>query len=178
MERPNDPLANARALGNDIVAAADEIERTQRIPATLLDKIHRARLCRMLLPRAFDGDEVEPATYLLTIETVARCDASIAWNLFVANSAALIAPYLEPATARTIFVPTNALVAWGPPNATVATIEPGGYRVSGCWDFASGCRYATWMGLHCHVAARGGEPRLNTAGRKFAPCCFRPKMPR
>lgn len=165
MDTPNEPLARARALGDAIAAAADEIERTQRIPAALLDQLHRARLCRMLLPRAFGGDQVEPGNYLLAIETVARRDASVAWNLFVANSAALIAPYLEPATARAVFAPADALVAWGPPDATVATIEPGGYRVSGRWNFASGCRNATWMGLHCHVAAPGGESRLNRAGR-------------
>jgi alkylation response protein AidB-like acyl-CoA dehydrogenase len=165
MDMRSDPLARARALGDDIAAAADEIERTRRIPAALLDQLHGARLCRMLLPRAFGGDEVEPGTYLLALETVARHDASVAWNLFTANSAVLIAPHLEPATARAIFGPANALVAWGPPNATVARVEPGGYRVSGRWDFASGCRSATWMGLHCHVAEPGGELRLNAAGR-------------
>ena len=165
MDMRSDPLARARALGDDIAAAADEIERTRRIPAALLDQLHGARLCRMLLPRAFGGDEVEPGTYLLALETVARHDASVAWNLFTANSAVLIAPHLEPATARAIFGPANALVAWGPPNATVARVEPGGYRVSGRWDFASGCRSATWMGLHCHVAEPGGALRLNAAGR-------------
>jgi alkylation response protein AidB-like acyl-CoA dehydrogenase len=165
MDTASDPLVRARALGDDIAAAADEIERTRRIPAALLDRLHGARLCRMLLPRAFGGDEVDPGTYLLALEAVARQDASVAWNLFTANSAVLMAPHLEPATARAIFTPANALVAWGPPNATVATIEPGGYRVSGRWDFASGCRNATWMGLHCHVAERGGEPRLNKVGR-------------
>ena len=61
----------------------------------------------------------------------AIADASVAWNLFVANSAALIAAHLEPETARTIFGPANALIFWGPPNETVAIVEPGGYRVSG-----------------------------------------------
>jgi alkylation response protein AidB-like acyl-CoA dehydrogenase len=164
METPNDPLVRARALGDDIDAAADEIERTQRIPADLLEKLHAARLCRMLLPRVFDGDEVAPGTYLLTLEEVARHDASVGWNLFTANSAVLIAPHLEPETARTIFGPANAVVAWGPPNATVAKVEPGGYRVSGRWNFASGCRNATWMGLHCQVAEPDGEIRLNKAG--------------
>lgn len=160
----HDPLKRATMLGEEIAATADEIERTRRIPAELLTNIHEARLCRMLLPRAFGGDEVEPGTYLLTIEAVARADASIAWNLFVANSAALFAPHLEPETARTIFTPANALVAWGPPNATVATVEPGGYQVSGRWDFASGCRSATWMGVHCQVASADGTLRLNAAG--------------
>ena len=45
------PLAKARLLAGDIAAAGDEIERTRRIPKTLLDKLHEARLCRMLLPR-------------------------------------------------------------------------------------------------------------------------------
>ena len=44
------PLAHARALAGDIAAASDEIEQTRRIPAALLDKLHEARLCRMLLP--------------------------------------------------------------------------------------------------------------------------------
>jgi alkylation response protein AidB-like acyl-CoA dehydrogenase len=159
------PLARAQALGSDIAAAADEIEKTRRIPADLLEKLHDARLCRMLLPRSFDGDEVEPGTYLLSLESVARHDASVGWNLFTANSAALLAAHLEPETAKTIYGPRNAVVAWGPPNATVATVEPGGYRVSGRWSFASGCRQATWMGLHCRVAEPGGEPRLNRFGK-------------
>ena len=52
-----DPVARARELGPAIEAAADEIERTQRIPEPLLSQLHAARLCRMLLPRSVDGDE-------------------------------------------------------------------------------------------------------------------------
>jgi alkylation response protein AidB-like acyl-CoA dehydrogenase len=164
MDRLDGPVARARALGEAIAAAADAIEQTRRIPAALLANLHDARLCRMTLPRAFDGDEVEPGVYLLALEEVGRHDASVAWNLFTANSAALLAAHLEPETARTIYGPADALVSWGPPNATVATVEKGGYRVSGRWDFASGCRQATWMGLHCQVAEPGGQPRRNAAG--------------
>ena len=67
----------------------------------------------MLLPRAFDGGELEPGAYLATIEAIARCDASMAWDLFVANSAALIAPHLEPETARTIFQRTGRIGGLG-----------------------------------------------------------------
>ena len=161
----HDPLAAAVALIGDIAAAADEIEETRRIPPELFSKLHEARLCRMLLPRSFGGDEIDPGRYLRVIETVARADASVAWNLFVANSAALLAAHLEPATAQTIFGPANALVAWGPPNATVAEAEDGGYRVSGRWDFASGCRNATWMGVHCRVREANGDLRQNQYGQ-------------
>lgn len=148
-----------------IANAAAEIERTRQMPAHLMERIHSARLGRMLLPRAFNGDEVNPGLYLKTIEVIARSDASVAWNLFVANSAAMIAPHLEPETAYTIFAPPNALVAWGPPNETIATAENGGYRVTGRWNFASGCRQATWMGVHCRVQEPDGTFRQNQFGQ-------------
>jgi alkylation response protein AidB-like acyl-CoA dehydrogenase len=56
-------------------------------------------------------------------------------------------------------------VAWGPPNATRARAVDGGYHVEGTWDFASGCRHANWMGVHCLVAERDGSLRLNRRDR-------------
>jgi hypothetical protein len=48
----HNPLSRATALGEEITATADEIERTRRIPSKLLANIHNARLCRLLLPHA------------------------------------------------------------------------------------------------------------------------------
>ena len=160
-----DPLAAARNLGPAIVAAADAIEATRRLPASLLASLHDARLMRMLLPHSVGGDQSEPSAYVLAIEEIARHDASVAWNVFVANSAALIAAFLEPAVARTIFADPATIVAWGPPNTSRASAVPGGYRVTGTWDFASGCRNANWMGAHCHVMLADGTLRLNRFGR-------------
>ncbi len=161
------PLAHARRLAGDIAAASDEIERTRRIPVALLDKLHDARLFRMLLPRSVGGDEIDPGDYLLAIEEVSRHDASVGWNLFVANSAALLAPHLELETARTIFSDPRALAAWGPPNEHVAIAVDRGYRVNGRWSLASGCRNATWMGVHCRVQEPDGSIRSHPDGRPF-----------
>jgi indole-3-acetate monooxygenase len=161
----SDPVARARDLGPAIAAAADVIERTQRIGEPLLSQLHAARLCRMLLPRAADGDEVQPWVYLRAVEEISRHDGSVGWNVFVANSSALIAPFMDAEPMRTIFADPRAIVAWGPPNASQAIAVPGGYRVSGRWDFASGCRQATWMGAHCRVVEPDGSLRLNAAGK-------------
>src|ERR1700679_3526172 len=101
LTRP-DPVARARDLAGSIAAAADEIERTQQIPEPLLSETHAPRMCPMLLARAADGDEVEPWIYFRAIEELSRHDGSVGWNLFVANSATLIAPFLEPETMHTI----------------------------------------------------------------------------
>lgn len=160
-----DGSRRARALGPAIRAAADEIEASRRIPEPLLGSLFASGLLRLLLPRIYGGGEVAPGHYLAAVSEVARHDASIAWNMFVANSAALIAPHLPPDTARIIFSDPRTLIAWGPPNACRARAVDGGYRISGRWDFASGCRQASWMGAHAHVIEADGSLRLNAAGR-------------
>jgi alkylation response protein AidB-like acyl-CoA dehydrogenase len=160
-----EPVARARDLGPAIEESADAIERTRRLPASLLDALFAARLFRMLLPRAFGGDEVAPEAYIRAVEELARHDGSVGWCVSIANSTSLIAPYLDPEAARAIFAGPRAAVAWGPPNEGRAVAVPGGYRVSGRWDFASGCRHASWMGAHGTVVEPDGSLRLNRFGR-------------
>src|SRR5262249_38561776 len=120
---------------------------------------------RMLLPRSAGGDQIDPVNYLLAIEELSRHDGSTGWVVFVGNSSALIAAYLQPDVARTIFSDPCSTVAWGPPNATRASAAPGGYRMRGTWDFASGCRHASWMGAHGQVVEPDGSIRRDARGR-------------
>src|SRR6201989_1204406 len=159
-----DPVARARELGPEIVAAADEVERTRRIPASLLERLHDVRLFRMVLPRSAGGDEVEPWVYVAALEEIARHDASIGWNVFVGNSSALIAPFLDGEVNRTIFGNPRTIVSWGPPNASRARAVDGGYRLTGKWDFSSGCRQANSLGAHGHVVEPGGLVPLHPVG--------------
>jgi alkylation response protein AidB-like acyl-CoA dehydrogenase len=160
-----DPLARARELGPAILAAADAIEQTRRIPEPLLGQLHDARLFRMLLPLSVGGDELDPVTYVRAVEAAASRDGSVGWCLSIANSIGLIAPYLDSAIARRIFGDPRATCAWGPPNDCTARAVPGGYRVTGQWSFASGCRHASWMGAHGTVVEPDGSLRLNRFGR-------------
>lgn len=160
-----DAVARARALGPAVAAVADEIERTQEIPEPVLGQLHESRLLRLLLPRSVGGEQVEPWVYLKAVEEMARHDGSVAWNLFVANSSALIAPFIPLDSARMIYADPRSVIAWGPPNHHRATAVPGGYRVTGEWHFASGSRQANWMGAHCQVVEVDGSLRKNRFGR-------------
>jgi indole-3-acetate monooxygenase len=160
-----DPLTRARGTARVIAAAADTIEQTRRIPEPLLTELHDARLFRMLLPLSVGGDEIDPATYVKAVETVSSFDGSVGWCLSIANSISLIAPYLDHDIAREIFGPPRSTCAWGPPNDCTAKAVPGGYRVTGQWSFASGCRHSSWMGAHGCVVETDGSLRLNRFGR-------------
>ena len=160
-----DPVARARDLAPAIAAAADAIERHRRITEPVLGRLHDARLFRMLYPRSVGGDEVEPAAYIEAVGEVARHDGSVGWCVSIANSIGLFAPYLDLEAARAVFGDPRATCAWGPPNDCRGIAVPGGYRVTGRWDFASGCRHASWMGAHGTVVEPDGSLRLNHAGR-------------
>jgi alkylation response protein AidB-like acyl-CoA dehydrogenase len=157
-----DPVARARELGPAIEAAADTIERTMEIPEPLISRLHEARLFRMLLPRSVGGDQVEPWVYLRAVEETARHDGSVGWNLFVANSSALIAPFISEEAATHIYSNPRALIAWGPPTQHRAIAVPGGYRVS-------------WMGAHCQVVEPDGSLRKNRFGKPTIRTLLMPK---
>ncbi len=159
------PLATAAELGPAIRQAADTVEQTRRIPEPLLSQLFGSGLLHLLLPKSLGGAEAHPSDYFDAVAEVARHDGSVAWNMFVANSAALIAPHLQPETAAHIFAGGRTLIAWGPPNACRLKAVDGGYLVNGRWDFASGSRQANWMGAHALVEEDNGTLRLNAWGR-------------
>jgi indole-3-acetate monooxygenase len=161
---PGDFLARARGLVPLIAAAADQIEHERRIPEPVLTALFDAGLYRLLLPRAFAGGEVDPVSFVEIIETVAKADASTAWCLCQAAGCSMVAAFVPPEIAGTVFGrDRRAVLAWGPgPGRAVAA--DGGYRVSGKWSFASGGRHASWLGGICTVVEADGTPRREADG--------------
>ncbi|HTK91650.1 MAG TPA: acyl-CoA dehydrogenase family protein [Verrucomicrobiae bacterium] len=170
MERQAGPvgqaLERARALAPLLDRCAEAVESERRLVPALLDGLHEAGLFRLLLPRVLDGGEVDPITFVEVVEEIAMTDASVAWCLCQAGGCAMTAAYLGPEVARHVFEDRRAVLAWGPgPDARAVAVD-GGYRVTGTWSFASGCRHATWLGGHCPVVTPEGQPRRRADGRR------------
>ncbi|WP_178133604.1 acyl-CoA dehydrogenase family protein [Vineibacter terrae] len=161
-----DYVARAEALAPKIEALADDIERFRRLPPALLADLHAAGMFRLLLPRSQKGAELDPQTYFRVIETIAKADASVAWCLGQAAGCAMHAAYLDPPVAWKMFgSDPQAVLAWGPGPKVKAVAVEGGYRVTGTWSFASGCRHATWLGAHCPVYEADGTRRRDPDGQ-------------
>jgi len=121
---------------------------------------------RLLLPRSLDGAEVDPVTFVTVIEEIAKADASTAWCLCQASGCSMSAAYLPPDVAFEVFgKDPRSVLAWGPgPDARAIAVD-GGYRVTGMWSFASGCRHATWLGGHAPIYEIDGSLRRSAAGK-------------
>jgi indole-3-acetate monooxygenase len=161
-------ISRAEAVRPAVAAASNEIEQTRRLPPALLDKLHEARLFRLLLPRSSDGIETDPITFFHVIETIAKADASTAWCLSQAGGCAMSAAYLDLPVAHAIFgSDPRAVLAWGPGPKVRAIECEGGYRVTGVWAFASGGRHATWLGAHCPIYQADGAPKRDANGEQL-----------
>jgi alkylation response protein AidB-like acyl-CoA dehydrogenase len=156
-------VERARALAPTITRDADEIERTRRLTAPVVSALIENGLYRTLLPQSLGGAEAPPEVFMQVLEEIAKADASTAWCLGQCAVCAMTAAYLDQDAANEIFNTAPGILAWGAV-ANEVHVVPGGYRITGRWDFASGSRQASWLGAHVQVVEADGTKRLMPGG--------------
>ncbi len=170
-----DYVARARSLGPALVAAADEIERNRELPASIVAALINNGLFRLLQPRSLGGAELDPMTYVKVVEQIASHDASTGWCVEQANGCSMVAAFLDPDIAQEIFGPADGIVAWGPVGPAELCIVPGGFRLTGAWNFASGSHHASWLGAHVVMRGPDGEPLCRPDGGEILRTLLFPK---
>jgi alkylation response protein AidB-like acyl-CoA dehydrogenase len=156
-------VERARALAPMITRDADEIERTRRLTEPVVSALIENGLYRALLPQSLGGAEAPPEVFMQVLEEIAKADASTAWCLGQCAVCAMTAAYLDKDAANEIFNTAPGILAWGA-IANEVHVVPGGYRITGRWDFASGSRQASWLGAHVQVVEADGTRRLMPNG--------------
>lgn len=162
-----DHLARAREIAPLLEAASPRIEAARQLPPDVLEALERTGMFRLLLPRSVAGAELDLPRFIRICEILGAADASVAWCVAQGGGCAMAAAYLEPEVAREIFGARDAAVAWGPPlgAGSKAIAAPGGYRLTGTWQYASGSPHSSWLGAtHCEIHEADGRPRRDAAG--------------
>lgn len=140
-----------------VAAGADEAERLRTLPAATVAALRDTGLLGLKLPAVLGGAEADPVTQIEVIEALTAVDASAGWCLMVgATTGALPGVFLgDEAIARIFPAGTMPLAAgcYMPTGRAVA--EPGGFRVTGRWAFASGIRHAAWVSGTAWVVRNG-----------------------
>ncbi|MGK5029357.1 acyl-CoA dehydrogenase [Janthinobacterium sp. MDT1-19] len=125
--------------------------------------LHRRGWLTMLAPRSAGGAELPLPQAVRLEEAVAAIDGSMGWVLTLCAGAGWFAGFLAPELARAIIgTPRVCLGGSGAPTG-YAEQEGAGYRISGCWDYASGAPMATHFTLNAQLRANG-QPLLDEAG--------------
>ena len=144
----------------------DEIEREQRMPPALVGQLREAGFYKMVIPRSLGGLQLDTLTYLRAVETLAEGCGSVGWNLGNGGVGQLVTLGLPDEGVEEIYGKRADTIIAGTavPGGGQAVPVAGGYRVSGRWQFGSGCQEASWMLGSFQVIGDDGQPRRHPDG--------------
>jgi alkylation response protein AidB-like acyl-CoA dehydrogenase len=164
------PLVQAAlALRPMIREYQEEIEREQRMPPALFGAMREAGFYKMVIPRSLGGLQLDPLTYLRVVETLAEGAGSVGWNLGNGGVGQLVTLGLPEEGVQEIYGKRADTVIAGTavPGGGKAVPAPGGYRVTGHWQFGSGCNEASWMLGSFQVMGDDGQPVRHSNGAMY-----------
>jgi alkylation response protein AidB-like acyl-CoA dehydrogenase len=157
-------LARLDELATIFRDSAAEGDRLARLPKYVVRALVQHGLFRLWIPKRCAGFELDLHGALQIYEAAARLDGSIGWAVMIGSGGGLFAAYLDASTANAIYARPEAVIAGsGSPDGR-AQRERGGYRVSGCWHYASGAHYATTFTANCLVM-EGGQLVFGADGK-------------
>lgn len=147
-----------RHLLDSIAARADEIEQGRHVPRDIVALMKAARIFRSSTPRRFGGDAMAPHHFLRMVDRIGTVDGSAAW-VAAFGSANTYTAALPLETQAVMYADgPDQVFAGGLHPVQQATRVEGGWRVSGRWKFASGCKGADWIGVGIAGVLQGAEP--------------------
>ncbi len=148
----DDIITKVLELIPDIEAAGDEPEIHRQLPVPLAHALAEAGMFQLYLPRSMGGAECSPLTTFHTIEWLSKIDSAVGWCTMIANACSLLMGWLPAEVGRELFgTPPDIRMAGAVRPEGRAYPVPGGHRVLGQWDFASGVTHANWVLCTCHL---------------------------
>ncbi|MCP5185886.1 MAG: acyl-CoA dehydrogenase family protein [Pseudomonadales bacterium] len=151
-----DPLTRAEGVAPVARQFGPAADRQRHLSEEVANALAAAGLYRLAMPAEVGGEAADPLTQIRVIERISRADGSAGWNLMIGiENFGLIAPAMG-ACADLIADPMVVLCS---STAAVgeAVEEEGGYRVSGVWQFVSGCHNSRVFGATVSVPGRRGN---------------------
>jgi alkylation response protein AidB-like acyl-CoA dehydrogenase len=141
----------------EIATRRDEFERLSHVPRDVIARLKLAHVFRASTPKCFGGDALAPHLFFDIVERIAVADGSASWVAGFGSANVYLAA-LPYATQQQLYqsgpdqVFSGALYPVQP-----AQRDSDGWRVSGRWKFASGCKGADWLGVGIGGPSSGGQ---------------------
>ena len=145
----------------------DEIEREQRLPKALHERLIEAGFYRLNIPRDLGGLEADPLTYTRVVELLAEGCGSVGWNLANNGIGQLVTLGLPQDGVAELYGkgPDTVIAGTAVQGGGRGVPVDGGYRVTGRWSFGSGCQESAWMLGSFQIVDKDGNPRVGPEGK-------------
>ena len=145
---PEDFQQQIESLVPDIAARALQCEEERCVPAESIKELLEHGILRGLQPRRFGGFEMHPLDYYEGMSRLGEACASTAWvtGILMVHSWQLALFAREAQEEVWGDDPTSLISSSYAPTGKIEVAD-GGYRITGRWNFSSGCQHAQWAFL-------------------------------
>lgn len=155
-------LARAKALAPVLRARSEEIEQARHLPQDVVELLRDTGVFRMAVKKEWGGPELTSVEQTEVIEAISYGDTSAGWCAMIGMDTPLYASFIEESVAREMFPSQDMITAGLIFPAGRAERVPGGYRLTGRWQFGSGITHADWVSAGSFITSGGElEPGAN-----------------
>lgn len=125
----------------------DEFAEQHYVPRDYIDLLKRAGLFRAATPARFGGEPLAPSEFMRLVERISEVDPATGWVASFGSATSYFSALPLASQERLYADGPDIAFAAGMFPMQRAEAVPGGYRVSGEWQFASGCKGADVLGM-------------------------------
>ena len=125
----------------------DEFAGQGFVPRDFIALLKRAAIFRASAPTQFGGEPMAPSDFMRKVERVSAVDPATGWVASFGSALQYLAALPIESQERIYAAGPDIVFAAGMFPMQQAERVDGGFRVSGIWQFASGCRGADILGV-------------------------------
>jgi len=158
MADPHELMRRAAGLRSLLEQHAEQTDALRRLPDANVAALKEAGLCRLMVPKRFDGHQTSIRTYIEVMAELGRGCGATSWVASLINVCAWLAALFPERAQQDVWGANPDAWAAGSlaPNGD-AVPAPGGWRVTGRWPWASGCLHAQWAACGIHMNDEAGQ---------------------
>lgn len=146
-----------------IRSRAEAAEALGMLHPDQLTLIYKQKWFKALIPAEYGGLDLSLPGLVRLQEALSWADGSFGWVFTLCCGAGWFAGFIDTDLAAKLFADEKTCLAGSGASTGEATIVPGGYLISGQWNYASGAHHATHFTANC-VIKNGDEKICDETG--------------
>ncbi|MGE8081692.1 acyl-CoA dehydrogenase family protein [Peribacillus loiseleuriae] len=139
-------LAGAEKVGKLAEQEAKMAEQNATVSENVVNLIKETQISRMMLPKKYEGPQVDLKAFAKVVRKVANYNLSAAWLTYLYPLHNMLPAFL-PLSGRDEIVNQGGLICDIFAALGKAEKDGDGYRISGKWNFVSGVLHSDWVGV-------------------------------
>jgi alkylation response protein AidB-like acyl-CoA dehydrogenase len=152
---PFDYKQAVRSILPRLAANSKESDLQRRLTDDAANALRESGLARMITPKRFGGYELSPSAHIWACAEIGNVCSSASWVLMVCVAHDYIIGRFSDECQREVYEgDADNLVAGSLAPQGVLTKVDGGWRLTGRWQFGSGCDHSPWF----IVGAKRADP--------------------